>query len=721
MHKIILVALGILLSYESFSQKNEAPVRMVQSGGIQYPKAYKSDQVDNYFGTLVQDPYRYFEQISSKQIQGWIEDEKTLTEKYFSKYKILFNIRERIKERFYYESNLLSKEGKYFFYFSYDGAGESPSLYIKNKINKQGSLLIKPSDYERNINQKARIVTFEVSKDNKYIAFALSESGSDWKEIRVVNIQSGKAFPEVIKNVKISTIAWRGNGFYYGKFDEPSKGNELTEQNRNSRIYYHLIGTPQEQDLLIYEQPSIPLALFNVEVTSDERFLIIYGGQKNEGKLYSYVYVKDFNHPDEELKPFIINEHITGYTFSVIDNVNDKLVVFTNINAPKGKVLLYNPAKLNDSVSLIPPQEAILQDVVMIHHQLIGTYLRDMKQSSVIFDSSGNVLQLISYPPGTSAGEFSGNNNDSVTLFYQYSYTSPAVACEYNMNTYQLRYLEKLNSTKQDQLESTQLFFSSKDGTIVPMTLIYKKGIKKDGNNPTILYGYGGYGVPITPFFDPGYVFWIENGGILAVPGIRGGGEYGEAWHKAGRKLNKQNAFDDFISAAEFLIKEKYTSSEKLAMRGSSNGGLMIGAVMNQRPELFKVAIAEVGVFDMLRYQDFTLGFASASEFGTSEDSTEFEYLYKYSPLHNVKNNAYPATFIITADHDDRVPPFHSYKFAAALQEKNTGTNPILLRIQTNSGHFGGQTLDKVLDNEAYIYTFIMENMNVKLNLRKTK
>lgn len=707
----LLFALCWLSIYPAFAQEV-----------LRYPQAPKQDQVDVYFDTPVSDPYRYLENSASKQTQDWLKSQEELSGKFFRKLNYRYNIKARIKERYYYEQEAMIREGNYYFHYMWNDLNSPASLYYRKRLGQAASLLIDPARFDRKGAGISEITHFKVSGDGAHIAFCLSRSGSDWKEIRVMEMGKGRALPDLLRWVKSEQIAWKGNGFYYCRLDEPPKGGELTAINGQTRIYYHTLGTTQEEDRLIYEQPSVTQGIFSVETTEDERFLLVYGGGERGGKMYTQVYVQDFNDSSvQALRPFISEEHSKGYSFRVCGDIDGRLLVMTEQDAPNKQLLLYDPARLNQYSPFIPERPEILQEVRMTGGRIVCIYRQDMRQFCVVSDRQGRELHRIAFPPGVSAGGLSGSNSDSSTLFYEHSYTSPPQVCRLNVYDFQLGYPGKARAAYAfKDLVSEQVFYTSEDGTRIPMTLVYKKGMKQDRSSPTILYGYGGYGVPVVPFFDPGVVFWLENGGLFAVPGVRGGGEYGEAWHKAGQLFRKKNAIADLVAAAGYLIGQGYTDTSLLAARGSSNGGLMVVAAANERPELFSTVIAEMGIYDLLRYQHFTRGFAWADEYGSSVNEDEFRYLYTYSPLHNVQaGKAYPAMFIVTADHDDRVPPLHSYKLTATLQERIRSTKPVLLRVQKDTGHAGANTIDKQLEEEAYIYTFIFEQMHIPLRLGK--
>lgn len=684
-----------------------------------YPVLTPSGHTENYFGQEISDPYFFFEEDRTENTR-WLKDQQNLFNLYFKGSASYFNIRKKIKDRSYYQTKNFEKKGDYFFIYQYQDKSNAPSLYYTPRLNKNISLLIDPSAYDKEIRGKASITYFNISADNRFVAFCISKSGSDWKMIGIKDIRSGKDLPDRLQWIKLNSIEWKGNGFYYCRFDPPPQGKEFTALSLNSKVYYHQLGTPQEQDQLIYEQENLPKGIFNVQVTSDERFLIIYGAKQKASHLFTTIYCQDLQNKNDSLHAFISSGYDRGYTFSVIDNIDDRLLVSTNEEAANKRLVLYDSRGLNKHSELVPEQKEILQECAMVGKKIICLYSQDMTYQSVVYSPEGKILDRISYPEGVSVGGFSGSNTDSTTIFYYYSFTFPPVVYEYNLNTFKSKLL---SSTRVNydfrSLQSKQVFYYSRDGTRIPMTIVSKKGLPMDSNNPMLIYGYGGYGVPCTPFFDPGIIFFLENGGIFAVPGIRGGGEYGEQWHQAGKKFNKQNVFDDFIAATEYLIREHYTRPSRIAIRGSSNGGLLVAAVINQHPELYKAAIPEMGLYDMLHYHQYTVGYASIDEFGSSDDSLEFLNLLSYSPIHNVPaGKSFPAVYVVTGDHDDRVPPFHSYKYTATLQATVKSDNPVLLEVMNEAGHFGALSYEKLLDHEAYVYTFIFKNLGIKMTVR---
>ena len=605
------------------------------------------------------------------------------------------------------------KNGKYYFYKN-DGLQNQSVLYVQDSLDGEPRVFIDPNTFSEDGTVALGNVSF--SNDGKYVAYAVSKSGSDWLDIFVMNTETGELMEDEIKWAKVTGIAWQNDGFYYSAYDKPIAGKEYSNVNEYHKVYYHKLGTPQSADKVIYTNPKQPLRFYTTSTSDDNRFLFMFesGGSRGNNLFIT----------DAEGKKGM--QQITtdnDFEYSPIDVIGDSILIFTNYNAPKNRIMVAdakNPS-IENWTELVPESESVLSNASLVGGKMILTYDQDASNHAYVYDLQGNKVQEVQLPSIGSVG-FSGNKDDKEVFFGFTSFTIPGATYKYDIdnNTYELFRAPavKFNS---DDFETKQVFFTSKDGTKVPMSLTYKKGLKLNGKNPVFLYGYGGFAISLNPSFSVMRIPFLENGGIYAQVNLRGGNEYGEEWHVAGTKLNKQNVFDDFIGAAEYLIENKYTNPEKIAIVGGSNGGLLVGATMAQRPELFKVAIPQVGVMDMLRYHKFTIGWNWASDYGTSEESPEmFEYLLAYSPVHNMKEGAtYPATLVTTADHDDRVVPAHSFKFAAALQEANDGTNPTLIRIDSKAGHGAGKPIQKVLEEQADIYSFILYNMNEKPSFKK--
>jgi len=552
-----------------------------------------------------------------------------------------------------------------------------------------------------------------VSKDGKYLAYTINRAGSDWSEIYALEIESGKQLQDDLKWVKFSDIAWQKDGFYYSAYEAPKGGSELSGKNEYHKVFYHKIGDPQSKDQLVYEDKEHPLRNFSAGTTEDEKLLVIYGSESTSG---TSMIVKDLTKADSKFYPVVTNfEH----NYGVINNNGNKLLVITDAGAPKYQLVeidFTQPAQSNWK-KVIPEANDLLESVSLCNGKLIAKYLKDVTSRLYVYDMNGRQENEIKLPGICKIDAIDSDKDDPLAFFTYKTFTAPDVVYKYNIltNAMDVWFQPKIDF-KSDDYETKQVFYTSKDGTKIPMFITCKKGLVLDGNNPCFLFGYGGFNSFYSPEFRIDRAVFLENGGVYAIPGLRGGGDYGEDWHRAGTKCQKQNVFDDFIAAAEYLIREKYTSHEKLAIHGRSNGGLLIGAVMTQRPDLAKVAIPTVGVMDMLRYHKFTIGWAWASDYGTSDSLKYFNCLIKYSPLHNIKEAEYPATLVTTGDHDDRVVPAHSFKFIATLQEKQKGSNPVLVRIDTNAGHGSGKPTSKQIDEFSDIWSFVFYNLGMKFS-----
>jgi prolyl oligopeptidase len=550
----------------------------------------------------------------------------------------------------------------------------------------------------------------KVSKDGKYLAYTINKAGSDWSEIHLIDIASGKKMNDEIKWVKFSDIAWKGNGFYYSAYDAPTGKSELSSKNEFHKIYFHEVGNNQNQDELVYQDKAHGLRNFSASVTDDEQYLLVYGSESTSG---TSLLIKDLKNPKSSFVPIVENFE---NNYGVVHNEQNIFFIHTDKNAPKYQLIKVDLNKPNDKnwVTVIAEGNDLLESVNISNGKFVALYLKDVSSKLFVHSLEGKLDHEINLPGLCKVEGLSTDKEDSLLFFSFNTFTAPASIYQYSMNDKSLRETFKpVIDFKTDDYESKQVFYTSKDGAKIPMFITHKKGLKLDGNNPCFMFGYGGFNSYYAPEFRIDRAVFLEQGGVYAVPGLRGGGEYGEDWHQAGIKCNKQNVFDDFIAAAEYLIKEKYTSSSKLAINGRSNGGLLIGAVMTQRPDICKVAIPTVGVLDMLRYHKFTIGWAWASDYGTSENKEEFECLIKYSPLHNIKPANYPATLVTTGDHDDRVVPAHSFKFIATLQEKQQGANPTLVRIDVNAGHGAGKPTAKQIEEAADIWAFVFYNLGV--------
>jgi prolyl oligopeptidase len=681
---------------------------------IKYPETKKVNQVDDYFGTKVADPYRWLEDDNSAETKEWVEAENKITHQYLSSIPFHDKVKKRLEEMWNYAKySSPFKEGDYYYFYKNDGLQNQSVLYRQKGLTGTPEIFIDPNTMSKD--GTAAIGTPAFSKNKKYAVYLEAQAGSDWQQAHVMNVSDKKLLNDKVDYIKFSGTSWKGDdGFYYSRYPTPDEKNKLTNQNQNHKVYYHKLGTPQNEDVLIYKDKEHPLRTIGAGLSEDEHFLIL---GKSEGTSGAELWVKDMKNTatDNGFK-LLIKGFDTEADF--IDNDGDKLLVRTNADAPNYKVVLIdpkNPAKENWK-TIIPERKELLESVGTAGHKLFCSYLQDASSRVYQTNYKGNLEREINLPGIGSAGGFGGNATDT-EIFYSYtSFDYPQAIFRYNIATGHTDFFRKSEAKiNADKYQTVQSFFTSKDGTKVPMFITYKKGLVLNGNNPVLLYGYGGFNIPLTPFFSISNAFFLEQGGVSVIVNLRGGSEYGEAWHKAGMLLNKQNVFDDFIAAAQFLIDKKYTNPDKLAMMGGSNGGLLVGAVMTQRPDLFKVALPQVGVMDMLRYHKFTIGWAWATEYGRSDKKEDFENLYKYSPLQNLKKGVkYPATMVTTADHDDRVVPAHSFKFAATLQADNDGTNPTLIRIETKAGHGAGKPTDKQIDEVADTWSFVMYNLGME-------
>jgi prolyl oligopeptidase len=678
---------------------------------IVYPKTVKGNVVDTYFGVQVKDPYRWLENDTSVVTSAWVKAQNRVTGDYLSK----IPFRNELKKRLIALNNYpkygspYKKNGRYYF-FKNNGLQNQSVLYRQSTLTSEPEVLLDPNTLSAD--GTVALSRFAFSNNGKYLAYSIARSGSDWNEIFVMNLETPQLLPDHIKWSKSSGISWQGNGFYYSAYDAPEAGKEYSNKNEYEKVYYHRVGEQQSQDKLIYEDKLHALRECYASVTEDEKFLTISITETTTG---NGLLIKDLTKPNDifhELAPGFDND------YSVIDHFNGKLYIQTNWKAPKQRLMEVNPQNLSREnwKEIIPETDDVLESTLIIGGKILTKYMKDATNHAYGFDLTGKKLYEVNLPTLGTLGGFSGNKDDNEAFYVFTSYTFPPTIYRFDASKNVSKVFRKAEvSFNPNDYASEQVFYTSKDGTKVPMSIIYKKGIRRNGKNPLLLYGYGGFNISMNPTFSVTRIPFLENGGIYAVANIRGGGEYGEAWHLAGTKMQKQNVFDDFIAAAEYLIAKGYTSSKKLAIDGGSNGGLLIGACMTQRPDLYAVVVPEVGVLDMLRYHLFTIGWSWTSDYGNSGESKEmFEYLKGYSPLHNIKEGTkYPATLIMTGDHDDRVVPAHSFKFAATLQAANDGTNPTLIRIDSKAGHGAGKPLGKIIEAQTDMWSFVMYNLGM--------
>jgi prolyl oligopeptidase len=711
---------------------------------VTYPETAKIEHVDKYFGVEVQDPYHWLEDDRAENTTAWVKSQNDVTNSYLEKIPFREKIRKELTKIWNYKrQGAPSKHGNKYFVWKNDGLQNQSVLYISEGLKGEQKVFIDPNAMSED--GTTRVGEVSVSNDNKYVAYTVSSGGSDWQEIRLKDM-NGNDMPDVLKWIKFSGIGWYKDGFFYSRYDQPI-GSALSEKNEYQKIYYHKLGTEQKDDKLIYQDLKNPLLYHYVSTSKDEKFIYLTVSQGTDG---NKLYVGRLSVSDDAFKSakakgefpkadgvmfYLIAGSDFKYEYSVIDNFGDEIYVWTNENAPRYKVIK-KTVSLKDSEDLteqdfeklgtwqdvIPESENVLTSVVSAGNKLVAEYFENASSKLFTFNRDGSGKTEIKLPEIGSVGGFSGEKDENEFFYSLTSFTNPNTIFRVeNINEAKPEmYFETKLAVPCKDLVTEQVWYTSKDGTKVPMFIVHKKGIKLDGNNPTLLYGYGGFNVPVTPSFSISNYFFLLNGGVYVVANLRGGGEFGSDWHKAGTRLQKQNVFDDFIAAAEYLIEKKYTSSEKLAIRGGSNGGLLVGACMTQRPELFKVALPAVGVMDMLRFHKFTVGWGWVDDYGSSDNEQEFPYLKGYSPYHNIKNGTcYPATLVTTADHDDRVVPAHSFKFTAALQAAQAEaqaqgcTNPTLIRIDVMSGH-GASSTGKAIAESTDMWSFVFYNLNVK-------
>jgi prolyl oligopeptidase len=674
---------------------------------VNYPTTQKVDTVDTYFGTEVKDPYRWLEDDRSPQTEAWVETQNKTTFSYLDSIPFRDDLKNRLEKLWNYEKlGAPFKEGDYTYFYKNNGLQNQYVVYRK-KENGAEEIFLDPNTFSKDGTTSLAGLSF--TKDGSMAGYLISEGGSDWRKAIVINAKTKEQVEDTLVDIKFSGISWRGNeGFYYSSYDKP-KGSELSAKTDQHKLYYHKVGTPQSEDELVFGGTAEEKHRYvGGYLTEDERYLIITASTSTSG---NKLYLKDLTKNGDLVT---ILDHTDSDTY-VIENEGSKLFMVTNLDAPNKKIIVTDAANPTPEnwTDFIPETENVLT-AGSGGGYFFTEYMVDAISKVLQYDFDGKMVREVELPGVGSAGGFGGKKEDKEFYFSFTNYNTPGSSYKYNVETgaYQQYWKPEIDFNPADY-ESTQVFYDSKDGTKVPMIITHKKGVELNGKNPTILYGYGGFNISLTPSFSIVNAVWMEQGGVYAVPNLRGGGEYGKKWHDAGTKTQKQNVFDDFIAAAEYLIANKYTSKEYLAIRGGSNGGLLVGATMTQRPDLMQVALPAVGVLDMLRYHTFTAGAGWAYDYGTADESKEmFEYLKGYSPVHNVQEGVeYPATLVTTGDHDDRVVPAHSFKFAAELQEKQTGTNPTLIRIETNAGHGAGTPVSKTIEQYADIFGFTLFNM----------
>ncbi len=703
-----LILFLFLCLFMAYCKRNDMSHNANPKIKVQYPITKADDLKEEYHGQSIADPYRWLENDTASATEAWVKEQNKVTSDYLSKIPYRDSIKNRFSDLFnYVKLSSPRKVGEYYFYNKNDGLQNQSVIYYQKGSGAQPEVFIDPN--KLSAKGTSAINLSGASRDDKFIAYARQDAGSDWQEIHVREIATNKEMPDVIKWVKFSGASWDDNGFYYSRYPTPEKGTELSKANKYHSVFYHKLGTRQENDIKIYENINEPLMLHNAGVTEDGKYLILYASKGTSGFETSFKKTGDQG-------PFKVLFKGYDHESSIIGNVGDQFIAMTNINAPKNKVIsldVNHPQESNWKV-LIPETEHLLSGVTTGGKKLFAEYLENASSKIYQFDYNGMNKKEIPLNGLGSVSGFNGKEKDQ-SLFYLFtSFTNPGTIYEYNISSgISKPFFQPELKFNPDDYEQKQVWYKSKDGTSVPMFIVHKTGLILNGENPCYLYAYGGFNISMTPTFSASRLILLENGGVFAMPNLRGGGEFGEEWHKAGMLEKKQNVFDDFISAAEYLISEKYTSKGKLAIAGGSNGGLLVGACMTQRPDLFAVAFPAVGVLDMLRYHKFTIGHAWAVEYGSSDKKEQFDFLIKYSPLHNLKpGTQYPSTMITTADHDDRVVPAHSFKFASALQVAHKGENPVIIRIETDAGHGAGKPTTKIIEEIADMWSFFFYNTN---------
>ena len=702
MKTLTCFSVAVLLSSFTFAQQ--------MNNKLTYPATKKVDTVDTYFGARVPDPFRWLEDDRAEDTKAWVKAENKVTMDYLSRIPYRDSIYKRLEQLWNYEKySAPFKEGGYTYFYKNDGL-QSQSVLWRQVGDGAPEIFLDPNKFSTDGTTSMQGIDF--TKDGSMAAYQLSEGGSDWRKVIVIKTSDKTTVGDTLRDIKFSGIAWKGDeGFYYSSYDKPKAGSELSGMTQYHKLYYHKLGTPQSNDQLIFGGEQTPRRYIGAYLTEDEHFLVISAANTTTG---NELYIQNLNNPTSQIVNVVDNfdnEH------TVLNNAGGKLYILTNIYAPDFKVVTVDAEspKPTHWTDLIPTTQNVLTASTG-GGKIFAEYLKDATSLVMQYDMDGKLERTITLPSIGTASGFGTKKEEKETYYTFTSYVYPSTIFKYDIATGTSTIFKKSGvQFDPDLYESKQVFYASKDGTRIPMIITYKKGIKLNGKNPTLLYGYGGFNISLTPAFSTSNIILLEHGGIYAVPNLRGGGEYGGKWHKAGIKMKKQNVFDDFIAAAEYLIRNKYTSKSYLAISGGSNGGLLVGAVMTQRPDLCKVALPAVGVMDMLRYNKFTAGAGWSYDYGTAEDSKEmFEYLYKYSPYHALKPNKYPATLVTTADHDDRVVPAHSFKFAARLQEYQKGPAPVLIRIETKAGHGAGQSTEQVISGQTDKWAFMFWNMGLR-------
>jgi len=676
---------------------------------VTYPETKTVKQTDDYHGIKVEDPYRWLENDNSQETKDWVDSQNKTTNQYLTQITYREKVKGRLTELWNYDKmNSLFKKGKLFFSFRNNGLQNQSVFYSQTSLLDNPVVVLDPNNLSND--GTTSLSGIAISKDGTYLAYGISKAGSDWVEIHVKNILTKEDLKDVLKWVKFSDISWKGNGFFYSRYNEPSNEKAFTQKNEFHKVYYHELGKSQSEDILVYEDNQHPDRNFSAQVTHDENYLVIYGSESTSGQ---NMLIRDLSRPQNSFIP-IVNNFDNEY--AVMENIGNQFYVYTNYKAPKYKLVkvsLNNPSQDNWE-DVLAEKEDLLEGVSFCGNKIISNYLKNVSSKLFLHTIFGKVEKEISLLGICKVNGVYSSREDDFALYSLVSFTKPEETYFYDVRVNTSKRIFKPNTPfNSNAYETKQVYYKSKDGTKISMFITHKKGIELNGNNPCFVFGYGGFNISYTPEFRIDRAVFLEAGGIYCVPNLRGGGEYGEEWHLNGTKCKKQNVFDDFIAACDYLVENKYTSHEKLAIHGRSNGGLLIGAVITQRPDIAKVAIPTVGVLDMLRFHLFTIGRAWSVDYGNSESKEEFECLYKYSPLHNLKKANYPATLILTGDHDDRVVPAHSFKFAATMQKANTDNNPTLIRVDVNAGHGSGKPTDKQIAEFADMWSFVFFNLGM--------
>ncbi|MDR0743432.1 MAG: prolyl oligopeptidase family serine peptidase [Tannerella sp.] len=699
---LVMVGTGLIFGFYGCKTKNDK---------MRYPVAVKQEVTDDYFGVAVSDPYRWMEDDTSERVAEWVEAENSVTQAYLSKIPFREQLKQRLTDLTNYEKigTPFRKHGKYYYYKN-DGLQNQSVLYVKKTLDGESLVVLDPNQLSDDGTVALSGLSF--SNDGRYLAYTISRSGSDWREIYVMDLTTKQLTQDHIQWAKFTGAEWQKDGFYYSAYDAPEKGKEFSNMNENHKIYYHKLGTGQNEDVLIYENKKYPKRFYTAWVNDDETLLFVFESGEGRG---NNLFMKDLREPSSVFTP--LTEDFE-YEYTPSEVIGEDIYFYTNYGAPKYRLMKATTGRpqLKDWKDIVPESVNVLNSVSFIGGKMILSYTEDASERAYVYSLDGKREQEIAFPTFGSV-TFSGEKDDKETFYLFTSFLFPGTIYKYDIdNNKSEKHLAPEVKFNAGNFVTEQIFYTSKDGTKIPMFITYKKGLRRDGRNPVYLYGYGGFNISLPPSFSTWRIPFLESGGIYVQVNLRGGGEYGEEWHIAGTKMQKQHVFDDFIAAAEYLIKENYTVNEKICIAGGSNGGLLVGAVVNQRPELFGVALPAVGVMDMLRYHKFTIGWNWASDYGTSEDSREmFEYLHGYSPLHTIKNDGtpYPAILVTTADHDDRVVPAHSFKYTAALQAAHTGDAPKLIRIETKAGHGAGKPISKIIEEYTDVYSFAMYNLGM--------